>query len=55
MIGGFVMATIIYYAGGLGPFTETKFSPIMDYNHDITANICVVLGVFLPLFGLYLR
>jgi uncharacterized membrane protein YedE/YeeE len=55
MIGGFAMATIIYYAGGLGPFTETKFSPVMDYNHDITANICVVLGVFLPLFGLYLR
>ena len=55
MITGFAMATIIYYAGGLGPFTETQYSPIMTYNHTITSNICIALGIIFPVIGLYLR
>lgn len=27
----------------------------MTYNHTITANICIALGVILPIIGLYLR
>ena len=55
MIAGLATATIINYAGGLGPFTSLDYSPIMSYNHNITANISIALGVILPLIGLYLR
>jgi len=55
LISGFIIATIIYHAGGLGPFTESRYSPKMDYDHLITANICIMIGVLLPLVGLYLR
>lgn len=55
LVSGLAIATIAYHAGGLGPFTEQEFSPILMYNHSITANICIVIGVILPLIGLYLR
>lgn len=55
MITGFAIATIIHYAEGLGPFTEAQYSPVMTYNHKITANISIALGVILPVIGLYLR
>lgn len=55
LLSGFVIATIAYYAGGLGPFTSEKFSPVLLYDHSVTANICIALGVILPLIGLYMR
>lgn len=55
LISGMIIATISYYAPGLGPFTDDSYSPSYTYNHEITSIICIVLGVLLPLFGLYLR
>ena len=55
LISGFVIATIAYHAGGLGPFTEERYSPKILYDHSVTSNICIVLGILLPLFGLYMR
>lgn len=55
LIAGMAIATIIYHAGGLGPFTSPGFSPQMEYNHLASSNICIILGVFLPLIGGYLR
>jgi uncharacterized membrane protein YedE/YeeE len=33
LVSGFAIATIIYYAGGLGPFTDDSYSPNFTYNH----------------------
>lgn len=50
-----VISTIILHAGGLGPFTENRYSPNITYDHIITANICIAIGVILPIIGLYMR
>jgi uncharacterized protein len=55
LLSGIVIATIKYHAGGLGPITSSTFSPIMVYNHEIPANICIAIGVILPFLGGYLR
>jgi hypothetical protein len=55
LMSGFAIATIIYHAGGLGPFTEERYSPKIHYDHSITSNICIALGIMLPIIGLYMR
>jgi uncharacterized membrane protein YedE/YeeE len=55
LVSGFVISTIIYHAGGLGPFTQSRFSPQITYDHMVSAKICIALGVLLPIIGLYLR
>lgn len=55
LMSGLAIATIVYHAGGLGPFTEGRYSPQMNYDHSITANLCIAMGIVLPLMGLYMR
>lgn len=55
LLSGIAISTIILHAGGLGPFTENRYSPKINYDHLITANICIAIGIILPLAGLYMR
>ena len=41
----------IRYHFGLGPFTSEELSPTISYNHYISANICIGLGVLFPILG----
>jgi uncharacterized membrane protein YedE/YeeE len=55
LVAGLAIATIIYHAGGLGPFTQARYSSTIHYDHMITSNICIALGIILPFLGLYFR
>jgi hypothetical protein len=35
----------------LGPFTSKDLNPIYTYNHLVSANICLAIGVILPFVG----
>jgi uncharacterized membrane protein YedE/YeeE len=55
LLTGIIIATIGYHKGGLGGLTDQSLNPILNYQHLASANICIIIGILLPLLGLYLR
>ncbi len=39
----------------LGPFTDPVYNPTFEYNHMVSANICIAIGVVLPFLGAYIK
>jgi uncharacterized membrane protein YedE/YeeE len=52
---GMIIATFGYHFGGLGLLSDQRLNPTLNCNHLISANICIAIGIILPLLGLYLR
>lgn len=40
---------------GLGPFSDPSLSPVIEYDHMFSANVCICVGALLPLIGGYLK
>lgn len=39
----------------LGPFSDPAYSPSLAYNHMVSANVCIGIGVLLPFLGAYIK
>jgi uncharacterized membrane protein YedE/YeeE len=51
---GIAISTLRYYVG-LGPFSDERLNPVFNYNHMASANVCIAVGVLLPLVGAYVK
>jgi len=54
LIAAMAISTLRYYVT-LGPFSESSLNPNFEYNHMVSSNICIAVGVLLPFIGGYLK
>lgn len=50
MLFAMAISTLRYYVN-LGPFTDESLNPQLTYNHLVSANICIALGILFPFIG----
>lgn len=44
------ISTLRYYES-LGPFSSDALNPVFNYDHMVSANLCIAIGVCLPIIG----